>query len=39
MREGRVVTIDAEMMNRPGPRLGEAARALRDALHPGAAPR
>ncbi len=39
MREGRVVTIDAEMMNRPGPRLGEAARALRDALHPDAAPR
>ena len=39
MREGRVVTIDSELMNRPGPRLGEAARALRDALHPGAAPR
>lgn len=39
MREGRVVTIDSEMMNRPGPRLGEAARALRDALHPDAARR
>jgi iron complex transport system substrate-binding protein len=39
MREGRVVTIDAKMMNRPGPRLGEAARALRDALHPDVAPR
>ncbi|HEX2187352.1 MAG TPA: cobalamin-binding protein [Longimicrobiaceae bacterium] len=39
MREGRTVTIDAELMNRPGPRLGEAARALRDALHPDAGPR
>jgi iron complex transport system substrate-binding protein len=39
MREGRIVTIDAELMNRPGPRLGEAARTLRDRLHPDAAPR
>ncbi|HEV2147709.1 MAG TPA: cobalamin-binding protein, partial [Longimicrobiaceae bacterium] len=36
MREGRVVTIPADLMNRPGPRLGEAARRLRDGLHPGA---
>ena len=39
MREGRIVTIDSELMNRPGPRLGEAARTLRDRLHPDAAPR
>lgn len=38
MREGRAVAVDSELMNRPGPRLGEAARALRDALHPDAAP-
>jgi len=39
MREGRVVTIPADLMNRPGPGMGEAARRLRDALHPEAARR
>jgi iron complex transport system substrate-binding protein len=34
VREGRVVTVPAELMNRPGPRIGEAAALLRDALHP-----
>jgi iron complex transport system substrate-binding protein len=34
VREGRVATVDADLVNRPGPNLGRAARALRDALHP-----
>jgi iron complex transport system substrate-binding protein len=34
VREGRVVTVPAELMGRPGPRLGAAAALLRDALHP-----
>jgi iron complex transport system substrate-binding protein len=34
LREGRTVLIPAELINRPGPRLGEAANAMRDALHP-----
>lgn len=34
LREGRAVLIPAELINRPGPRLGEAAKAMRDALHP-----
>jgi iron complex transport system substrate-binding protein len=34
VRKGRVVTVPAELMNRPGPRIGEAAALLRDALHP-----
>ena len=34
VREGRVVTIPAELVNRPGPGMGRAARVLRDALHP-----
>ncbi len=37
VREGRTILLPAELMNRPGPRLGEAARRLRDALHPEAA--
>jgi iron complex transport system substrate-binding protein len=37
VREGRVVPLDAELLSRPGPRLGEAARALRAAIHPTAA--
>ena len=32
VREGRVVTIPANLVNRPGPRLGDAARALRNAI-------
>jgi iron complex transport system substrate-binding protein len=34
VREGRVVLVPSELMNRPGPAIGQAARALRDALHP-----
>jgi iron complex transport system substrate-binding protein len=34
VREGRVVTVPADVFGRPGPRMGEAARLLRDALHP-----
>lgn len=34
VREGRVVRVPTELVNRPGPNLGRAARALRDALHP-----
>jgi iron complex transport system substrate-binding protein len=34
VREGRVVEVPTDLMNRPGPHLGEAARAMRDALHP-----
>ncbi|HLM67551.1 MAG TPA: helical backbone metal receptor [Longimicrobium sp.] len=34
VREGRVVVLPSDLISRPGPRMGEAARALRDALHP-----
>jgi iron complex transport system substrate-binding protein len=34
LREGRGVRVPAEVVNQPGPRLGEAARAMRDAIHP-----
>ncbi|MCU0648155.1 MAG: cobalamin-binding protein [Gemmatimonadaceae bacterium] len=37
VREGRVVTIDANLANRPGPGMAEAARRLRDLLHPSVA--
>ncbi|MDB4886316.1 MAG: btuF [Gemmatimonadetes bacterium] len=33
VREGRVATVPSNLVNRPGPRLGEAARALFDAIH------
>jgi iron complex transport system substrate-binding protein len=33
VRAGRVVVLDPDLLERPGPRLGEAALALRDALH------
>lgn len=33
VREGRVVTVDGDLLNRPGPRLDAAARALRAAIH------
>lgn len=33
LREGRARTVPTLVTNRPGPRLGEAARLLRDALH------
>ncbi|MDT8436426.1 MAG: hypothetical protein RRA92_06675, partial [Gemmatimonadota bacterium] len=34
VRAGRVVPVDADLLHRPGPRVGEAARALALALHP-----
>jgi iron complex transport system substrate-binding protein len=34
VRAGRVVTVPADLLSRPGPNLGAAARALRAALHP-----
>jgi iron complex transport system substrate-binding protein len=34
VREGRMVEVPTDLVNRPGPRLGEAARVMRDALHP-----
>ena len=34
--EGRVVLVDAGLFGRPGPRMGDAARALAARLHPGA---
>lgn len=37
VREGRIVEVPGDLVNRPGPHLAEAARRLRDALHPGAA--
>lgn len=37
VREGRVIELPADLVNRPGPHLAEAARRLRDALHPEAA--
>ena len=33
VRAGHVVTVDADLVNRPGPRLGEAAAALARAIH------
>jgi iron complex transport system substrate-binding protein len=34
IRAGRVVRLPADLLNRPGPQVAVAARALRDALHP-----
>jgi iron complex transport system substrate-binding protein len=34
VREGRVVLVDGELFNRPGPRVLEAARTLAGILHP-----
>jgi len=36
VRERRVVPLDANLYNRPGPRVAEAARELANLLHPGA---
>lgn len=38
VREGRVQTVDANLYNRPGPRVTEAARRLAKILHPDAMP-
>lgn len=34
VRAGHVVAVPANLLNRPGPHLGEAARTLRAAFHP-----
>jgi len=34
VREGRVVRVDGDLFNRPGPRLPRATRILAEALHP-----
>ena len=34
VRSGRILTVDANLMNRPGPRVGEAALAYARLLHP-----
>ncbi len=34
VRTGRVIQIPPELLSRPGPQLAEAARLLRDRLHP-----
>jgi iron complex transport system substrate-binding protein len=34
LREGRGVTVPAQVVNQPGPHLAQAARAIRDAIHP-----
>lgn len=33
IRDGRVALVDGDLTNRPGARMGQAARALRDAIH------
>lgn len=35
VRRGRVVELPANLMTRPGPHLGQAAREMRRAIHPG----
>ncbi len=34
VREGRVVMVSSELLDRPGPASGEAVRQIRDGLHP-----
>jgi len=34
LQEGRAVQVPADVVNQPGPRIAEAARAMRDAIHP-----
>lgn len=34
VREGRIVSVPAQVVNQPGPHLARAARAMRDAIHP-----
>lgn len=38
VRDGRVALVDGDLANRPGARMGLAARALRDAIHGPVAP-
>lgn len=34
LQSGRGVTVPSQVVNQPGPHLAEAARAIRDAIHP-----
>lgn len=34
VRDGRVVAISTELLDRPGPHMGEVARLMRDGFHP-----
>lgn len=34
VKEGRVVSVSADLLSRPSPAIAEAARVLRDAVHP-----
>jgi cobalamin transport system substrate-binding protein len=34
VRTGRIVTVPADLMSRPSPSIGDAARVLEHALHP-----
>jgi iron complex transport system substrate-binding protein len=34
VRAGRIVRVPVDLVNRPGPEIGAAARVLRDAFHP-----
>lgn len=36
MREGRVLTMDPDLLHRPGPRVAEAVEIIAHRLHPGA---
>jgi iron complex transport system substrate-binding protein len=38
VREGHIVRVDADLFNRPGPRVAEAARKMAALLHPEAFP-
>jgi iron complex transport system substrate-binding protein len=38
VREGRLLAVDTNIVMRPGPRLGEAARSFALLLHPGSVP-
>lgn len=35
VKNNRVIVIDADLINRPGPRVGEIAEQIRNAIHPG----
>jgi iron complex transport system substrate-binding protein len=34
MKSGHIITLPSDLVNRPGPHMAEAARRLRDGLHP-----
>jgi iron complex transport system substrate-binding protein len=34
VKQGRVVSVSADLLSRPSPAIAQAARVLRDAVHP-----